>query len=195
MLKGSQNLNFAIAADDFDQRHQMGRIERMSDDAALRMFATGLNATHQESRRARCNERCVGSNRIQEFEEIDLRGFVFRTALLHETHVPHRASRIGNDPQAFERRAQHPRAQPRAARAVGEIDRNGLRVSGALVGRDEAGQLVNIKRAIGMGDKGPGQAEHARIPLEGPGGEFRQLPVIAGRQVRADFADVLAYAA
>ena len=42
-----------------------------------------------------------------------------------------------------------------------------------------------------MGDEGPGQAEHARISGERPVGELRQLPVIAGRQIGADLADLL----
>ena len=42
-----------------------------------------------------------------------------------------------------------------------------------------------------MGDEGPGQAENARITGERSGGEFRQLPIIASRQIRADLADLL----
>ena len=41
-----------------------------------------------------------------------------------------------------------------------------------------------------MRDKGPGHAEHAGVSGERPDGEFRQLPVIARRQIRADFANL-----
>ncbi len=44
--------------------------------------------------------------------------------------------------------------------------------------------------AVGMGDIGPGEAEHPGIAGERPLGELRQLPVIARRQVIADLADL-----
>ena len=42
-----------------------------------------------------------------------------------------------------------------------------------------------------MGDKGPGHAEDPRIAGEWSCGQLRQLPVIAGRQIVANFADLL----
>jgi hypothetical protein len=44
--------------------------------------------------------------------------------------------------------------------------------------------------AVGVGDEGPGQAEHARITSERAAGELGQLPVVARRQVVADLADL-----
>jgi hypothetical protein len=42
-----------------------------------------------------------------------------------------------------------------------------------------------------MGDEGPRHAEHPREARERSGGELRQLPVVAGRQIVANFADLL----
>ena len=42
-----------------------------------------------------------------------------------------------------------------------------------------------------MRDKGPGDAEDARIAGERPAGELRQLAVVARRQIVADLADLL----
>ena len=61
----------------------------------------------------------------------------------------------------------------------------------ALVGGDEAAQGVGIEVAVGVRDEGPGEAEHARIAGERARGQFRQLAVVAGRQVVADLADLL----
>ena len=61
----------------------------------------------------------------------------------------------------------------------------------ALVGLDEAGQRVRIEVAVGMRDVGPGQTENAWVAGKGAIGEFRQLAIVAGRQVFDDIADVL----
>jgi len=42
-----------------------------------------------------------------------------------------------------------------------------------------------------MGDKGPRHAEHPRISGERPGGQLRQLPIVAGRQIVTNLADLL----
>ena len=42
-----------------------------------------------------------------------------------------------------------------------------------------------------MGDERPGHAEHARISRERSAGELGQLPIVAGRQIGADLADLL----
>jgi len=42
-----------------------------------------------------------------------------------------------------------------------------------------------------MGDKGPRHAEHPREARERSGGELRELPVVAGRQIVANLADLL----
>jgi hypothetical protein len=44
------------ARDDLDERHQMGWIERMSDNAALGVAAVGLQVADQQARRTRCND-------------------------------------------------------------------------------------------------------------------------------------------
>jgi hypothetical protein len=42
-----------------------------------------------------------------------------------------------------------------------------------------------------MGDEGPRHAEHPRVSGERPVGQFRQLPVVAGRQIVANPTDLL----
>ena len=59
-----------------------------------------------------------------------------------------------------------------------------------LIGAHEAAQHLGIEAAVGVGDEGPGQAEHARISGERSVGQLRQLPVVAGRQIGADFANL-----
>ena len=60
-----------------------------------------------------------------------------------------------------------------------------------LVGAHEAPQRLGVEAAVGVGDKGPGHAEHPRISGERPVGELGQLPVVARRQIVADLADLL----
>ena len=50
-----------------------------------------------------------------------------------------------------------------------------------LIGPNEANQHLGVETAIGMGDKGPGDAEHSGIAGERPIREFRELTIIAGR--------------
>ena len=59
-----------------------------------------------------------------------------------------------------------------------------------LVGPHVANQHFGIEAAVGVGDEGPGHAEHARISRERSLGELGQLPVIARRQVGANVADL-----
>ena len=59
-----------------------------------------------------------------------------------------------------------------------------------LVGPHVAAQHLGIEAAIGVGDEGPGHAEHARISRERPVSKLGQLAVIARRQIGADFADL-----
>ena len=49
-----------------------------------------------------------------------------------------------------------------------------------LIGPNEANQHLRVETAIGMGDKGPGDAEHSGIAGERPVREFRKLTIIAG---------------
>ena len=66
-------------------------------------------------------------------------------------------------------------------------DRQRLHV---LVGAHEAAQHLGVEVAVGVGDEGPGEAEHARIAGERTVGQLRQLPIVAGRQIGADFANL-----
>ena len=60
----------------------------------------------------------------------------------------------------------------------------------ALVGRDESRQQVRVEAAVRMRDECPCQPENAWIPGQGPVRELGQLPVVAGRQVVIDLADL-----
>ena len=60
----------------------------------------------------------------------------------------------------------------------------------ALVGRDEPRQQVRVEAAVRMRDECPRQPEHAWIAGQRPVGELGQLPVVAGRQVVIDLADL-----
>jgi hypothetical protein len=59
-----------------------------------------------------------------------------------------------------------------------------------LVSPDIAAEYFWIETAIRVGDEGPGHAENARIEGERAVGQLGQLPVIAGRQIRADVVDL-----
>lgn len=48
-----------------------------------------------------------------------------------------------------------------------------------------------LMRSNSVSDEGPRHAQYSRIFRERPAGELRQLPIIAGRQVGPDFADLL----
>ena len=61
----------------------------------------------------------------------------------------------------------------------------------ALIRGDESAQHLGIEAAVGMRDEGPGDSVNTRIALQVAGGEFRQLAVKAGRQVFADFPELL----
>ena len=60
-----------------------------------------------------------------------------------------------------------------------------------LIGDDKALQDVRVEVAVGVGDKRPGHAQYPWITGKGTAGEFRQLAVIARRQVIADLANLL----
>ena len=59
-----------------------------------------------------------------------------------------------------------------------------------LVGVQEAAQHLGVEMAVGVGDEGPGEAEHARIADERAIDQLWQLAVIAAGQGGADFADL-----
>jgi hypothetical protein len=65
-------------------------------------------------------------------------------------------------------------------------------VSGAtvLVGAHEAAQRLGLEAAVGVRDIGPGDAEHAREPANGPSASLRQLAIEAAAGL-ADLADLL----
>ena len=60
-----------------------------------------------------------------------------------------------------------------------------------LIGSDETNQHLGVETAIGMGDEGPGDAEHPGVTGERPSRELRELPVVTGRQVRVNLMDLL----
>ena len=59
-----------------------------------------------------------------------------------------------------------------------------------LIRVDVGNEDIGIKTAVGVGDKRPRHAEDAGIARERAGDEFRQLAIVAGRQIRADLTDL-----
>ena len=59
-----------------------------------------------------------------------------------------------------------------------------------LICDEIAPQRLGIEMAVVVGDEGPGEAEDPGIAGKGPVCEFWQLPVVAGRKIFADFADL-----
>ena len=60
-----------------------------------------------------------------------------------------------------------------------------------LVGAYEPTQGLGIEAAVGVGDKGPGNAENSWVAGKRPGSELGKLAVVAGRQVDLNVADML----
>ena len=54
----------------------------------------------------------------------------------------------------------------------------------ALEPADEAPEGLGLEVAVGVGDEGPGQAEDARIALQGTVGQLGELAVEPGREIR-----------
>ncbi len=70
-------------------------------------------------------------------------------------------------------------------------DRNGPELSDgqrlhALEAADEATKCVGFETTVGVRDEGPREAQHARVILERPLGELRELTVVATGQILAN---------
>ena len=90
---------------------------------------------------------------------------------------------LGRAPQVLDQHdPQRDRHRPELA------DRERLH---ALVGAHEAAERLRVEAAVGVRDERPGQAEDARIALEGPFRELGQLAIEAAREIVADLADLL----
>ena len=99
------------------------------------------------------------------------------------TRLPASLDALGRAPQIFdEGDAQRDRNRPELA------DREWLH---ALVGPYESAQQIRVEATVGVSHERPGQTEDSRVTGERTFGELRQLPVISGRQVVADFADLV----
>ena len=59
-----------------------------------------------------------------------------------------------------------------------------------LIGAQIAADNLGVEQAVGVGHERPRQAEHPRIVGERPPRELGQLPIVAHRQIDADFADL-----
>ncbi len=59
-----------------------------------------------------------------------------------------------------------------------------------LIGDDEAAQDLRVEVTVGVGDERPGQPEHPRIAGKRSVCQFRQLAIIAGRQIIPDLPDL-----
>ena len=59
-----------------------------------------------------------------------------------------------------------------------------------LVGSQEAAPQIDVETAVSVRHERPRYFEHSRVTREGPLSKFGQLPIIAGRQICANFTDL-----
>ncbi|MNV25957.1 hypothetical protein D3C71_1170690 [compost metagenome] len=72
----------------------MRRVERVADDKALRMPATGLQAAHDEARRTGRDDDMGRQHCIHAGKEVDLEVFAFGRVFLHEVHAGQRPGQV-----------------------------------------------------------------------------------------------------
>jgi hypothetical protein len=95
---------------------------------------------------------------------------------------PARHNPIGQPPEVVnEHHAQRDRHRPKLS------DREWL---DALICLDEAAKRFGVEAAVGVGDEGPGQPEHARVALKMAVGQLGQLPVESDRKILPDLAEL-----
>ena len=59
-----------------------------------------------------------------------------------------------------------------------------------LVGPQEAAPRIDVETAVSVRHERPRYFEHSRVTRERPLSKFGQLPIIAGRQICANFTDL-----
>ncbi len=94
----------SLAADHFNQRNEMRRIERMTDHAALGMTATRLQPADQQPRGTRSDDHFGRQDRIDPGEERLLDRLALGAILLNEIGLGHRHFRFGAEDQQIVRR-------------------------------------------------------------------------------------------
>ncbi|HXR35439.1 MAG TPA: hypothetical protein VN754_05795 [Candidatus Binataceae bacterium] len=66
-------------------------------------------------------------------------------------------------------------------------DRQGLHL---LISADKAAQHLGVKPAVGVRDKCPGDSKYPRVAFQGTVSKLGQLPVVSGRKIVANQADL-----
>ena len=89
-----------FAADHLDQRDQMGRVERVADDVALRAHAPRLQLARHQARGARGEHRVLRERALDLGKERSLGGEILRAVLLDEAGVLDRCCGIFMDREA-----------------------------------------------------------------------------------------------
>ena len=145
----------------------------------------------------------------QPMHELDREGLRQRLPLMPRRERS--ATDSAGSPPAPSKRSARPSAICLSARLVGDLSREASEILDQndpqrdryrpefadgqrlhlLIGSDEANQHFGVETAIGMGDEGPGDAEHPRIARERPNGELGKLAIVAGRQIRVNLMDLL----
>jgi len=88
----------------FNERHDMGRIEGMSDDAAFGMLTGRLHGAHGQSGGTRSDNRVWPSRGIHVGEELILEILPFRSVLLHQVGIRERLLQVRCELQMIARR-------------------------------------------------------------------------------------------
>ncbi|MNL51067.1 hypothetical protein D3C87_1741350 [compost metagenome] len=83
-----------VATHHFHQRDQVRRVERVANDKALGMPATGLQAAHDEARRTGRHDDMGRQHRIHAGKEVDLEVFAFGRIFLHKIHAGQRLGQV-----------------------------------------------------------------------------------------------------
>ena len=136
-----------LAADHFDQRQEIGRIERVRDDRAFRCRALGLNVAHGEARGARRDHHVLRHHVSEPGIEILLQFQVFRHAFLNELRIADGLAKIGRTAQAIGRRAL--RGAKLFKAGPGRLDQGAQRcfLRGVMnIGRDVVAMRQEVRR-------------------------------------------------
>src|SRR5215469_10226489 len=114
-----------LAGHNFNQRHHVGRIEGMADDAAFGVCTGRLHDAHRQPGGTRRNDRVGWSRRIHISEELNLEVFAFGSVLLDKVSIRERLLRVRRELQMIARRvgreANHCKVLPRRINVLAQV--------------------------------------------------------------------------
>jgi hypothetical protein len=105
-----------VAADHLDKRHEMRRIERVADHTAFGVPAIGLNAAHQQPRRAGGDNHRRIECRVEPREQRALEVLALGAVFLDKIRIRQRRLRLRMEGQRLPGRRVGQRRQAREAR-------------------------------------------------------------------------------